>query len=355
MTLARRLRALREERWPDHRVTQLQLARALGNVSVPLISSWESSTNPRIPPGPRLDAYALLFASSRSFQSGVFESPNPADLTAEERQAADGIREELRRLRNDALRARASNPREVRSAEGTIRPSPWYFPDGSPVTIVCAELPQEMLDQIPYTNPDDPDYTRLCRFSDLDALVELFGHLRASNPATQVRPKLPRELSPEDHHSHFVVLGGVDWNAITRTSFARLHLPVRQVAEWDVTDGQYFEVDENGTATRYRPEVEVSGSQKTLLEDVGLFARAASPFDRRRTITMCNGMYARGTHGVVRALTDESIRDRNAEWLQAAFGNVTSYCVLTRIQMLHGSTLTPDWELGEDVLFTWSR
>jgi hypothetical protein len=68
--LAWRLRALREERWPGMRVTQVQLAQALGGtkpLSVPVIASWESLTNPKVPPLPRLEAYAALFASRRSF------------------------------------------------------------------------------------------------------------------------------------------------------------------------------------------------------------------------------------------------------------------------------------------------
>ncbi len=68
--LARRLRALREDRWPGMKITQPQLAQALGGekpLSVPLISSWESQSNPRIPPLARLDGYAALFATIRSF------------------------------------------------------------------------------------------------------------------------------------------------------------------------------------------------------------------------------------------------------------------------------------------------
>src|ERR1700678_1593339 len=69
--LARRLRELRERRWPDIVVTQSQLASALGGnkrLSVPLISSWESRTNPKIPTPQRLEGYAAFFASARSLE-----------------------------------------------------------------------------------------------------------------------------------------------------------------------------------------------------------------------------------------------------------------------------------------------
>ena len=58
-------------------------------------------------------------------------------------------------------------------------------------------------------------------------------------------------------------------------------------------------------------------ARKILLEDVALFARAVNPFNRKRFVTICNGMYGRGTYGAVRALTDERFRDRNMEYIQA--------------------------------------
>ena len=72
LVLAWRLRALREERWADVKITQSQLGHALQPgkpLSVSLISSWESQTNPKIPPYPRLEGYAQLFAARPCFIS----------------------------------------------------------------------------------------------------------------------------------------------------------------------------------------------------------------------------------------------------------------------------------------------
>jgi hypothetical protein len=98
-----------------------------------------------------------------------------------------------------------------------------------------------------------------------------------------------------------------------------------------------------------------AGFKGELLEDVALFARAVSPFNRKRTVTICNGMYARGTYGVVRALTDARFRDRNAEYLNSRFGSSETYCLLTRVPIVDGATLTPDWTTGEYTLFEWSE
>jgi len=356
--LAQRLRSLREGRWPGRKITQPQLAQALGGVSVPLISSWESPTKPKIPPLPRLEAIAAAFATARSFDGDPARLIGMQDMSDEERQAMNELKQELTQLRNAALRAGANASPEL---GGTGQPSkslssgPWRFEDGDDITIVCAELPQHMLQRIPYTNIDDPDYIEILAYSELDALFELYGHLRAVNPANQVNLRTANKLARDDYTSHLVTLGGIDWNTLTFSALEKLRLPVRQVAEWEIEGKQYFEVEENGTAAQYRPVVEKSGDQKILREDVALFARAVSPFNRERTVTICNGMYGRGTYGAVRALTDARFRDRNAEYLRSRFGDSDSYCVLTRVPIVNGATLTPDWTAGGYTIFEWSE
>lgn len=354
--LARRLRALREDRWTGRKITQRQLAGALGGVSVPLISSWESQSNPRVPPLQRLDALAVLFASERCFDTAAAGHVRSADLSDEELQAMSELKRELRHLRNSALQAGtiSEEPGQVQVME-SLSTGPWRFADGNDITIVCAKLPQHMLDQIPYTNVDDPDYIELLTYSELDSLFELWGHIRAANPASQVDLRTAERLVPDEYASHLAVLGGVDWNAATRSTLARLRLPVRQVADWGTEGAQYFEVEEDGAVVQHRPVLEKSGGRTILHEDVALFARAVNPFNRKRTVTICNGMYGRGTYGVVRALTDARFRDRNAEFLRSRFSESDTYCILSRVPIINGATLTPDWTIGDYTLFEWAR
>src|SRR5215469_11281133 len=108
--LARRLRLLREERWPHVKITQPQLATALGGdkpLSVPLISSWESPGNPKIPPIPRLEAYSTFFATPRSAQASPPRLLSLDELTEPERRARDELLRELMALRRDAMRTAA--------------------------------------------------------------------------------------------------------------------------------------------------------------------------------------------------------------------------------------------------------
>jgi len=351
--LAQRLRALREETWPERRITQLEVARALGGVSMALISSWESPTKPRIPPLRRIDSYAVLFATARSFDPSALGPLSPSDLTDEEREVMESLKHELRRLRNQALQQESGNP--WITVEVSAAADFWRFEDETAVTIVCARLPQRMLDQIPYTSVDDPDYIELLTYSELDSLFELHGHIRAINPSSAVALRSADTLRPDDYSSHLVVLGGVDWNLATTAVLEHLALPVRQVADWKTDDGQYFEVDHDGMAARHRPVLEKSVEGRVLREDVALFARATNPFNRRRTVTVCSGMYGRGSYGAVRALTDPRFREPNAEYLRSRFGECEAYCILTRVPVVHGATLTPDWTNGEHIIFEWSR
>jgi transcriptional regulator with XRE-family HTH domain len=353
--LARRLRALREQRWSNIKITQPQLAEALGGarpLSVPLISSWESQTRPKIPPVPRLEAYATFFATPRSVRRGRLQLLALADLTDSERREREELRQELMRLRNEALRAVGGPGTDATSV--VLGSGPWHFNDGRPITIICAQLPAELPDRMPYLDPADPDYSALHGYADLDALFELHGHIRAANPASQVSLRTVRQLAPDDYTTHLVSLGRVDWNPATRLLLDRLRLPVRQVADEGSPDGRCFEVAEGGQDHRHRPSLEQVGERTVLRQDVALFARGANPYNKERTVTICNGMHVGGTYGMVRSLTDTRFRDQNAEYLRAHFAGQEIFCILSRVTILSGVALTPDWTVAENRLFEWA-
>ena len=370
--LARRLRALREEHWPEMKVTQAQLAAVLGSsrkpVSVPLISSWESRRNPIVPPTFRLEDYATIFATPRSLE-GDGRLLRLEEMTDEEQVARHKLAQELIRLRDDAVAAGGQAADDLAvgglAARGlattqaiarSLRSGQWHFAGDQPVTIVCAQLPPDMLDKMLYASRDDPQYIEMYQYSDLDALFELYGHLRAANPVSQVNLRPAPQLQRDHYADHLVVLGGVDWNRATRRVSDRLQLPVRQVAEWDTPEGAYFEVtEEDGQAVQYRPVLDDVADRQILREDIALFARAVNPYNSKRTVTICSGMYGAGGYGVVRALTDINFRDRNAEYLRERFASAGTYCILTRVIVENGEALTPDWTQADTRLFEWSR
>lgn len=348
--LARRLRELRERHWPGRGITQYQLAQALGGgkpLSISLISSWENLAKPVVPPLYRLQAYAGFFATQRSCDQEPYRILPIDQLTDDERASYDQLLAELTELRSRAtLEPAVWNPAPERQRAGF-----WHFSDLKTVTIVCAQLPSDLHEGFAYADPGSPDYVALYTYADLDALIELYGHLRAVNPASHVGFKTAPELTPDDFTTHLVLLGGVDWNLVTRDLLDRVELPVSQVARHVESEIGGFEVRRgDGSATLFAPELDRDGQ---LVEDVAHFYRGPNPFNAKRTVTVCNGMFGRGTLGAVRALTDARFRDRNETFVQKYLRQARAFSIVTRISVFNGQVLTPDWTQPETRLHEW--
>ncbi|WP_410569528.1 helix-turn-helix domain-containing protein [Amycolatopsis sp. cmx-4-61] len=340
--LAHRLRALRETQWPEAGITQAQLAQALGGarpLSISLISSWENTDKPVAPPNRRLEAYATLFATRRSLDGAALRVLPVDQLTDEERARRDELLQELMWLREGGGFVPPGSATDI-----------WTFDADQNITIVCARLPEKYRAHLSYADPDSADFVSLYTYADPDALIELFGHIRSRNPENNVKFCTSDELAADDYTSHLVLLGGVDFNSVTRTVIERVKLPVQQVPRKADAEHGGFLVEENGDSKLFEPKLD---SREHLLEDVAHFYRDESPFNRKRTVTVCNGMYGRGTLGAVRALTDVRFRDRNTAYVRERFGDLESFSIISRVPVVGGQGLTPDWTLEENRLHEW--
>src|SRR2546421_5055395 len=152
---------LRERHWPGRKLTQLQLAEALG-VSVPSISSWESTGAPTPPPNTRLSAYAAFFATRRSIESKPYRVLSDEELTDEERAERDELHEELFALRYGAPTEGGgmdNAPRIPLAGPGdAIGGGTWYFPGPKPGTRVVGPLPQARRGEMADAAPTAPDH-----------------------------------------------------------------------------------------------------------------------------------------------------------------------------------------------------
>ncbi|MEV6236968.1 helix-turn-helix transcriptional regulator [Lentzea sp. NPDC051838] len=348
LQLARRLRSLRTQRWPGVRITQEQLGQAF-DVSVPLISSWERKTDPVVPPPHRLEAYATFFATSRSVDDQQFQLLS--HLTEDEQEERDSLLAELIELRDNAVDGPAAG------STTALTDNLWRFPLDEDITIVCSELPKRRLDLLPGADPEDPDYVELYQYSDLDSLLELHGHIRAMNPGNNVHVRPGSStLTPDEYSSHLVLLGGVDWNQVTDEVLRRIELPIRQVARAEDADEGGFEVVEKGKVIKtFRPELRTVDERQVLDVDVAHFYRSRNPFNRKRTVTMCNGTHSRGVLGAVRALTDVRFRDRNNAHVQSRLATHDTLSILSRVEvLLKGQVATPDWTKSDQLLHEWT-
>ncbi len=346
--LAARLRELREKQWDDVRLTQAALATALGDgerLSSATVSSWESNVAPKLAPADRLRAYARFFATRRSMDGGEPRLLPLGELDEGEEAARSALESELLALRDRA----AGNA--VAPAYFAPRRS-WQFSDG-PVNIVCAQLPTN--EAGPLADSSLPNYTELQSFADLDALIELYGHLRAENHhLIDTYFKASTRVRPDDLSGHLVLLGGIAYNEITEILSEMTVLPVQQVEDPAVTSGEVFVAKIEGEEQKFLPKWR-DKDQKNLRQDVGLLARLPNPMNSNRTLTFCNGIHSRGVLGAVRTLTDARLRNSNESYLARAFGDSSAYAVLMRVTVIEGETLTPDFNREDTVLFQWSE
>jgi hypothetical protein len=345
--LGSRLRGLRQGSWPDRRVTQAQLAVALAGdeqpFSVALISSWE--TGHRVPPPSRLEAYATFFATRRSIAGPRPRLLQPGELTADELVARSRILDELNALRAAALSEPEAPRAEVRAEIGN---GALFFPDRATVTIVNGRAPNEILEIFP--DPNHPAYVEMRRYANPDALLELHGHARAMNPASSVPFKLHDDLVADDYTTHLVLLGASDMlDELLDVSDV---LPIRFREPGDGRGG-LVTIDADGGHREFAPVIRNETSGPALERDIAVIARAQSPFNHNRTVTLLAGVHARGTLAAVRALTDPRFRDRNNEFLAERFRNARAFVMVARVEVRSGKVLTPDLTVAHTRLFEW--
>ncbi len=338
--LANRLRELREREFG--RLTQSQLGQAFGTPEDPLspaaISMWENPTSGRLPPASRLEAYARLFCTPRSFEGGV-HMLSVGELTQEELGRRDELQRELL-----GLRARAEShqgaPLPVRAE------SMWHFPDGSRITLACSRLPSGL--RPPQANPDDLNYVRFSGLADLDSLVDVYGAIRAFNPTSRVFIMAAGDLRQRDVANHLVVIGGLAWKTV-QPWFSRI-FPIPIKAEDPAERNAIVVVDPDGGEREFK-NIIVDG---VLVEDVGFFARGENPAAPLRTLTVIGGITTRGVHGTARCFIDPEMRHRNKEYLNPRFPDGSTYCLVMRVPVVNRDPLTPDLAIEENRLFEWS-
>jgi hypothetical protein len=335
LRLARALRDLRESTWRDHVLTQAQLATALsseGNKVAPAtLSSWESTTYPKTPSPSRIRVYARFFCTERSVDGDVKLIPEDK-LTKSERDRFHELETRLMDL---------YYPEDYK-----LRPS-FQF-DAGPVIVICPEAPADV--QGPLADVQDLNFTKLRQYGDLDALIELYGHLRAENPTLDVFHRLATEVVSDDFSHHVILLGGIGWNDVTRRFQSAINqVPITQVAVDDLKDGDIFRIKTSKGEESFYPEYE----GKELFSDVGYLARLRNPFRVNRTLTICNGIFSRGVFGAVRCLTDKSVRDENEKYLADRFP-AGEFAILLRVPVVANETLSPYLQNPDARLFEWT-
>jgi hypothetical protein len=299
------------------------------------LSSWESTTNPKTPSASRISAYARFFCTQRSLEGEPHLIPED-ELTPDEHERYRQLESELLELFNP------KEPKQRRS---------FQF-DAGPVIVICPTAPADV--QGPLGEVRDPNFTRLRQYGDLDALIELYGHLRAENPTLDVFHRLASDVVSDDLARHVVLLGGIGWNEVTRRFQSAIsQVPITQIAVDDLKGGDIFSVETGDGVKLFYPEYEDLGDGKELMADVGYLARLRNPFKTNRTLTICNGIFSRGVFGAVRCLTDVNVREENERYLDERFPD-GEFAMLLRVPVITNETLSPDLQNSNARLYEWA-
>jgi transcriptional regulator with XRE-family HTH domain len=337
--LAERLRALREQ----HSLTQKQLARLLGGaepLSIATVSLWEKPGSDRLPPSQRLAAYARLFCTSRSFDGERARLLGSGELTEQERERESELYDELISLRELAARSTSAlATKEPRSAL-------WHFADPIAVSIVCSDA----VEPPPYSEPSHLNYSAYARYADLDALITVYGQVKADNPARMVRI-LPTERLVRDFAlNHLILIGGAASGA---ASLFAQDIPLPAPEEIMGTDPvtHLFTCAVGGEIRTFTSSRDDDGN---LVQDVGLIARIPHPIIPGGTVTLLSGITSRGVHGAALCFIDSHVRDNNERYLESAFGNVESFCLLMNIPIQNDVALPPNLWRENTRLYEWS-
>jgi transcriptional regulator with XRE-family HTH domain len=356
--LGGRLRQLRE----DRRLTQKQLAIVLSTkeqVGVTTISSWENSSPERLPPLDRLAVYARLFSTERSFESEGPRLLRDDELTEMELKKEAALYAELR-----TLREQVQSPNSAPATNNQIS-SIWHFNDENPISIVCSEAePQE---RPPYANPLHLNYTPYASFADLNALMDVYGEVKANNPSNEVEILPPEKLTHNFALNHLVFIGGAavakaeadtegdkdrpDANAKTRDveRFApNIPLPVAKAIPGTNTYGFICRVKEE-----WRGYISLRRNG-ILEEDIGLIARGPHPNVPDRTVTMLSGITSRGVHGAALCFIHRRLREKNEEFFKNTFGNTDTFCILMRVPVHDNTAFPPNLSESRNRLYEWS-
>jgi transcriptional regulator with XRE-family HTH domain len=334
--LAERLRGLRER---EH-LTQKQLARVLGGadaLSIASISLWEKPSSGRLPPASRLEAYSRLFCTSRSFEGDRIRLLRSSELTEQERARAAELYDELIVLRE---RAQSTNDVAPRSAI-------WHFPDPIAVSIVCSNA----LEPPPYARHSHLNYSRYAKYADLDALVEVFGQVKADNPERMIRILPTDRLAQDFALNHLILIGGAASDA---ASLFAQDIPLPTPEEIPDTDPvtHLFKCTVGEETREFRSEW--GEQEEILVQDVGLIARGPHPIVPGGTVTLLSGITSRGVHGAALGFIDSHLRDTNERYLESTFGNVESFCILMNIPVQNDVALPPNLWRENTSLYEWS-
>ncbi len=216
------------------------------------------------------------------------------ELTEQERERESELYDELLALRE---RAQSTGPAaSVAREQPAPRASQLDLEHSGRARRSASYVPMR---RIPLLTPvtSHLNYSQYARFADLDALLEVFGQVKADNPESWIRILSPASLAADFALNHLIIIGGAAVEKAAPGFTQDVPLPAVQIVP--LPTGLPGETH----VFRYETEGLEFGSSYTedgtLTRDIGFIARAPHPIVPDRTVTVVGGITSRGVHGAV--------------------------------------------------------
>lgn len=264
----------------------------------------------------------------------------------------------------------------------------WQFPDGAPVRIITNPMWPSVESPVPYSDAWHPNHIQALHDADVDATTHLYAQIRAENPATDVQFLTADRVDEDgdDLTAHIVVLGGIDHLPAPRrprhpaaedvpsvlgalVAEHRLPLEVLRPADGDIeydmalvvttdTEGipAFFSAEDRTPHGEevYAPHFRRDGTRRAtahgrpvLERDTAVLLRTANARNRATTVTLCAGVFSRGTLGAVLSLVDRGLRDRNEQFLRSRITDPDHFWMIFDVPVADGQhgrvTQVPDF------------
>ncbi len=179
----------------------------------------------------------------------------------------------------------------------------------------------------------------------------MFGQVKADNPERMIRILPTARLGQDFALNHLIIIGGAASDA---ASLFAQDIPLPTAEEIPGTDPvtHLFKCTVGEETREFRSARDEEG--RTLVRDVGLIARSPHPIIPGGTVTLLSGITSRGVHGAALCFIDSHLRDTNERYLESAFGNVESFCILMNIPVQNDVALPLNLWRENTRLYEWS-
>lgn len=192
------------------------------------------------------------------------------------------------------------------------------------IIVVCGELTGTFKPK--QANRKSHEHVNLSRYADQDALVETLKLLPKLFPDTEVEYYTSKELPHSKRRNNLIVIGGPDFNQLTKDLINNINLP--------------FQYRIHGSETCFydkqnRARFEIEKKRGQIIKDFGLFAHFSNPLNRNTSVIMIGGLQTFGVLGAIMAFAMNKNGKNNTKKILKQNQRGKNFVVLIPVKVLN--------------------